>query len=219
MKKLLATVLALLLLCAALAEESWYVDEGRALALRTQVLASDEAYFSLFMPNEDEEVRRLREGFAGADLSKPSGAWFLPLPDEETLLMALRRLSAMEGGDANEDPLDGLTDVGRQALLKRLPGAAANVLASQAGVAWVVLAGVVGVGETVEAPEDFRPGYLLLEYPGDCAILVTFTGSFPGNIGASATLVPADSRETIQPVLEYAKLLNLPLELEEMPVE
>ncbi len=219
MKKLLATVLALLLLCAALAEESWYVDEGRALALRTQVLASDEAYFSLFMPNEDEEVRRLREGFAGADLSKPSGAWFLPLPDEETLLMALRRLSAMEGGDPNEDPLDGLTDVSRQALLKRLPGAAANVLASQAGVAWVVLAGVVGVGETVEAPEDFRPGYLLLEYPGDCAVLVAFSQSVPGYVGVSTTLVPASSRQIVQSAEDSAKLLGLSLELEEMPVE
>ena len=35
MKKLIATVLALMMIaCAALAEGNWYVDEGQALALR-----------------------------------------------------------------------------------------------------------------------------------------------------------------------------------------
>ncbi len=222
MKKTMIALLALAILAlsmTALAEGNWYVEEGQKLALRMQALAGDDAYFGMMMSSADEETDKLRETFVQADLSKPTGAWFLPLPDGEAILSALLVYAGMEGDDTSAKTLNEMSDVGKEELIRRLPGVGASYLSSRAGVAWILLSGVISTSASMEAPEDFRPGYLLLEYPGDCAILVTFTGSFPGNIGASATLVPADSRETIQPVLEYAKLLNLPLELEELAVE
>lgn len=222
MKKRLTMLLALALMImpfAASAEGNWYVEEGQKLALRMQALAADEAYIGMMMSSMDEETDKLREYFVQADLTKPTGAWFLALPDGETIFAAVVAIAAGEGDDTPAKTLNEMSDVGKEELIRRLPGAAASYLSSRAGVAWIMLSSVISTSASIEAPEDFRPGYLLLEYPGDCAILVTFTGSFPGNIGASATLVPADSRETIQPVLEYAKLLNLPLELEELAVE
>lgn len=222
MKKLLATLLSLALMAlplAALADGNWYVEEGRALALQMQALAADDAYIGLMMSRMDEETGRLREGFVQADLSKPSGAWFLALPEGEAILSALVVISGMEGDNAFAMTIGGISDVGREELIRRLPGTAASYLSSRAGIAWIMLSSAVSVGASREAPEDFRPGYLLLEYPGDSAVLVTFTGSFPGYVGASATLVPANSRETVQPVLDYARAAGLSLEMETLPVE
>ena len=212
----LTLALALLLSCAALAEGNWYVEAGQALALRMQALAADEAYIGLILSSANEEATQLREGFLQADLSKPSGCWFLPLPDEETLYMALRRLYAMEVGESGTDPFKDLTEVGREEVMKRLPATAANYLSSHAGIAWIMLSSAVNVGKLSEEPEDFAPGYLLMEYPGDYAVLVGYTRSAPGYVGASATLVPADTRQTIESVKDYADLLGLSLELEEL---
>lgn len=222
MKKRLALLLAITLAalsCAAAAEGNWYVEQGQALALRMQALASDDAYIDLILSSGNEETRQLREGFVQADLSKPSGCWFLPLPDEDTLYMALRRLYAMEGGENEADPFNELTDVGREELMKRLPGTAMSYLSSHAGVAWIMLTSAVNVGKLLEEPEDFTPGYLLLEYPGDYAVLIGYTRSAPGYVGATTTLVSADTRETVESVKDYAELLGLSLELEPLELE
>ena len=219
MKRIVVLILALLLSCAALAEGNWYVEQGQALALRMQALASDDAYIGMMLSSANEETDQLREGFAQADLSKPSGCWFLPLPDEETLYMAIRRLFAMEGGESGSDPFNELTDVGREEVMKRLPTAAVSYLSSHAGIAWMMLSSTVNVGKLSEAPEDFAPGYLLLEYPGDYAVLVVYTQSAPGYAAASATLVPADTRQTVESMKDYAELLGLSLELEDLKLE
>ena len=92
MKKWLAALVALAVLTlslAALAERNWYVEEGQKLALRMQALAGDDAYFGMMMSSANEETDKLRETFVQEDLSKPTGAWFLPLPDGEAILSAL----------------------------------------------------------------------------------------------------------------------------------
>ena len=218
MKKLIAMVLALLLCGCALAEGNWYVDEGQALALRTQALAADDAYIEMIMSNSSEESIALKDGFVQADLTRPSAAWFLALPDKEEILSAIERYFILNGEDGNAAKFAELTDVGREEIMKRLPAAAGSMLISGAGVEWVVLFSVLNVGETCEEPQDFRPGYLLLEFPGDYAILATFSRSLGGYVGASAAIVPAGCLETVKPMLTYAKALGLQLELEEVEI-
>lgn len=215
MKKLIAALLALVLIsCAAMAEGNWYVEEGQALVARMQALAADEAYASL-MGSGNDETKALKDEFVQADLSKPTGTWFLPLPEGEALLSALERLAAMGGAEADLGAINELSDVGLEELVKRLPAAASTMLAAREGVSWVVLSNQVSVNQGREEPEGFKPGFLLMEYPGNFAALITFTRPLPGFVNVSALPVPAGSLETFQPVLDYAKLLGLPLELEE----
>ena len=216
MKRMLALAMALLLLSAAMAEGNWYVDEGQALAQRMQTLAADDVYMGMMMANSDEETTALKDGFAQADLSRPTGAWFLPMPEKEDMLTALLQLAAASGEDLDLSAFNALSDVGREELIKRIPASATNLLISREGVSWIVLSSLLSMGKAVEEPEDFAPGYLLLEYPGDYSILLTFTHSVPGYASVGATLAPAGCLETIKPVLEYARMLGLSVALEEV---
>ena len=219
MKRMLALALALLVCGCALAEGNWYVDEGQALARRMQTLAADDVYTGILMTSRDEATTALKDGFAQADLSKPTGAWFLPLPEREPLLAALLQLATASSEDLDLSGLNALSDVGREELIKRIPASAVSILISQSGVSWVVLSSLLSVGEAKEEPEDFIPGYLLLEYPGDYSLLVTFTRLLPGYASVGATLAPAGCLETIRPVLEYARMLGLPVEMEEVGID
>lgn len=218
MKRLVSLVLALLLCGCAIAEGNWYIEEGQALALRMQALAADEAYMALMLTG-DEEMRALRESFVQADLSEPEHAWFMALPDGDGMAVILERLSLMGGSEADMSAISGLSDVGREELIKRLPAAASSILTANAGVSWIALANMINVGEAKAEPEDFAPGFLLLEYSGDFDALVTFTRPLPGYASASAALAPANSLDQVQPLLEVARKLGLPLALEEMDIE
>ena len=216
MKRLIAMALALMLCGCALAEGNWYVDEGQALAMRMQALAADEAYMGLMMAGSNEETLALKDAFVQTDLSKPSAAWFMALPEKEEILSAVERFSILNSGEEAADTLSELTDVGKEELVKRLPAAAPTILTAQSGVKWVTLFSVLTVTESMEEPEDFRPGYLLLEFPGDYAALVTFSRPLGGYVGASAILAPTGCLETVKPMLTYVKALGLDLELEEV---
>ena len=219
MKKLIATVLALLMIaCAALAEGNWYVDEGQALALRMQALAADEAYMGLMMAGSNEETLALKDAFVQTDLSKPSAAWFMALPEKEEILSAIERFSILNSGEEAADTLSELTDVGKEELVKRLPASSTTILAAQSGVKLVTLSSMLTVSASMEEPDGFIPGYLLLEFPGDYAALVTFSRPLGGYVGASAMLAPAGCLETVKPMLTYVKALGLDLELEELEI-
>ena len=218
MKRILALALALLICGCALAEGNWYVEEGQALALRMQALAADEAYFHVYATGNDG-MNALREAFGQADLTKPTGAWFLALPEAEELRSALERMASMGGAEADMSAIDELSDVGWEELVKRLPASAATILTAQSGVEWVALSSVLTVSAPMEEPEDFTPGYLLLEYPGEFGALITFSRLLPGFVSVSALSVPANSLETVRPMLSYAKVLGLELELEALSLE
>lgn len=219
MKKLFAMLLALTMLAStALAEGNWYVNEGHALSLRMQALAADEVYIGM-MTTGDDETRALKADFVQADLSAPTRAWFLPLPDGDEMLAALERLALMEGSEADLNAINELSDVGREELLKKLPSVASMSLCSRAGISWVVLSSLITVSEAKEEPEDFAPGFLLMEYPGDFAVMITFGRPLPGYVTASATPVPAASMEEVSSLLEYAEKLGLSLALEELEIE
>lgn len=218
MKKWAAVILALALLsCAALAEGSWYVEAGQALAARMQALAADEAYIGL-MGSGNEELIDVKDAFVGTDLSRPTAAWFLALPERDEILSAIERYAEMSG-TMDADAFAELSDAARDELVRRLPGSVASLLCGQAGVGWIALSSLINAGEAREAPEDFRPGYLLLEYPGNVAVLATFTQSLPGYVGVSASPVPADSLDRVRPALATARQLGLSLELEKIEVE
>ncbi len=223
MKKLFAIMLALalvLMLCGcALAEGNWYVDGGQALAMRMQALAADEAYMGLMMAGSNEETLALKDAFVQTDLSKPSAAWFMALPEKEEILSAIERFSILNSGEEAADTLSELTDVGKEELVKRLPASAATILAAQSGVKWVTLSSMLTVSASMEEPDGFIPGYLLLEFPGDYAALVTFSRPLGGYVGASALLAPTGCLETVKPMLTYVKALGLDLELEEVELE
>ena len=216
MKKWVAMILALALLsCAALAEGNWYVEAGQALASRMQALAADEAYIGMMASGVDE-ARDLLDAFVGADLTRPTAAWFLPLPESDKLLSAVEMYAMMNGG---ADALAGLSDVGREQLAKRLPASAGSLLNGSAGIGWIVMSSLVSVGDAREEPEGFKPGFLLLEYPDDIAVLATFTRPLPGYVSVGASPAPADSLDTIRPALDAAKRLGLSLELEKIEIE
>ena len=218
MKRLIAMALALMLCGCALAEENWYVNEGQALVQRMQTLAADDAYFHLYETGNDE-MNALRKAFAEADLSKPTDARFMALPEKAELLSAMERMALMGGAEADLSEINNLTDVGKEELVKRLPAAAVTALTAQSGVEWVALSSVLTVGASIEAVEDFVPGYLLLEYPGEFAVLITFSRPLGGYLGASAIPVPANSLETIENMLPLTKAVGLNLELEEIELD
>lgn len=219
MKKALAMLLALALVLGgcALAEGNWYVEAGQALALRMQALAADEAYIGLMTTSE--EMRSINDEFAQADLSAPTHAWFMAIPDADELVTCIQRLVMVEGDAADLGAFDALSEVGREELIKRLPASASTMLSARGGVRWIAFSSVITVSQAKEEPEDFRPGFLLLEYPGDFAVLVTFGRPLPGYATASAMPVPANSLEEVQPLLDYAEKLGLPLALEELEID
>ena len=215
MKRLIAMALALMLCGCALAEGNWYVNEGLALVQRMQTLAADDAYFHLYATG-NEDMNALREAFVETDLSRPAGARFMALPEDSELRSALERMALLGGAEGDLSEINQLSDVGMEELVKRLPAVASNVLTAESGVEWVALSGVLTVSASLEAPEDFVPGYLLMEYPGDFAVLIGFSRPLGGYLGATARPVPANCLEAVEPMLTYVKAVGLDLELEEI---
>ena len=121
-----------------------------------------------------------------------------------------------EGGEAEQEMIDTLSDVGREELLRKLPAAAATALVSRSGVSWIVLSGMISVSEAKEETEGFVPGFLFMEYSGYIAVLITFTRPLPGYCTASASIAPSTSMDEVRPLLEKAGKLGLSLALEEL---
>ena len=181
MKKFFAFMLALLLaLCpvAALAG-NWYAEKSLILAERMHTLASDEAYVTTFT-TEDNLIAHIG-ALAGSDFSAPVEARMLSLPDAGSAAALMSMLSMASGGEMAQ-----LSETASAEIIRRLPGTFVSAINGQFGVTMVAASSILSTSETYIMPEDFRPGVLFLQYPGEYSVAVAFSQSGEETVSASA---------------------------------
>ena len=217
MKKLLIAVLALAL-CGAmltgLAEENWYVQQALEQADELRALAGDANYINMMTPTQD--VIKLASDFSGIDISHPTSVYSLRIPDEQEINEILTRLSAL---DESLAVISTLSDQARKALIRRMSGGLASMLAARQSVGWVALSSALSTGRAFIEPEDFQPCVLLIEFAGDFAIMSSFTRTGEGVAAASTQIVPAGTMETVSEPLNMLKSLGVELDIQQIAVD
>lgn len=221
MKKLLATLLALVILTlslAALADGNWYVSEGANLVRRIHELSLDENYCSIYAIR-NEEVQAWLDKLRAADFDAPVSAKALYVGEKEELIATLERISPLIEDDSF-DTLLLLSDTAKDELVKKLPSALLNLVNSRlCGTEWLMLGSVISTGRGYVEPKDFRPCVLMLEYPDQCEAFVTFQRTGEGVVGASAMIVPTGAAAYVDEFLGQLTTYGIELESEALPME
>ena len=184
MKKFLTALLLVALLLQPLAAlaENWYLEKGVSLANHVQTLAADESFIQLYSVYDADVMESIRS-FANSDFSKPVSARMLSLQDTETAAMILSLIQGEEYA---------LSEVAEAEVLKRLPSMFINAINSRFGVNWIVTASVLTTSETHILPEDFQPGALMLQYPGDWSVAIAFSQTGESTVTATAIPICSD---------------------------
>lgn len=184
MKRLLSILLAALIMLTAFtaSAENWYVTQGRQLAQRLHSLANDESYSYLYA--EAGEITALIDDFAAADLSAPTEAQMLVLPETGGMLRLISLLGRLAG-----EKMPSLSETVTEEIDRRLPGMLISLVNGKVSAAWIAASSILTTSETHIRPEDFQPGVLLLEYPGAYSVAVAFSRTGEDTITATATAV------------------------------
>ena len=184
MKKLISAILAVIcvLSTASALAENWYVKEGQSLVKHIVELAGDDAYTALYTAPGD--IRAIIDEFAESDFTSPTEARMLSLPDSEAALELLSAVASFAAEDIPE-----ISDAALKELIKRLPGMIVTLVNNQHGTVWIAATTILSASETHVMPEDFQPGILLLEYPGEYSVAVTFSKTGDNTVTATATAI------------------------------
>lgn len=156
MKRMFAVALALSLFCTGLAfaqeegqEGNWYLETASELAQCVGELAGDEAYMQMMTSNPFDILAPLQE----ADFTNVTGAWRLAVEESA--------LSQLEGMD-----WDGMTEMGRDALLSKLPSALLTQWNAYVSTEAVAASAMLAYTRTYTMPEDFAQCALILQFDG-----------------------------------------------------
>ncbi|MBO4837634.1 MAG: hypothetical protein J5564_08085 [Clostridia bacterium] len=206
MKKSLCLLCALLFLCAAKAAgaEGAYAfmteTAGRMAGAVAQCAASAE-YLGFFTSSED--VIADAAAYAGHLSGKAQAAYLLRTDPE-------RMLSVLAG------ETQGLPDLARQNLLRRMPGAMMTQLISQEGAQAVAVSNILQLSDTFAAPEGLEDGDVLILAYGEAAVCCIFSVSGFGSAGCTA--MPMAWNDTVRGNLAMMSQLGL-FTLEQIPAD
>lgn len=185
MKKKLCLLIALvmMLLPVGAMAENWYLEQGLMLAERMDIVAGDEAYRSMYTSSDD--VLDIVADFSEADYSAPVKARMLVLPGETgaTALLSLIGLAAEEG-------MPEISEEAMQMIVRGLPGAIVSVINGRVSASWLAASSILHTFETYIMPEEFTPGVLFLEYPGEHSVAVSFAQTGADTVTATAQMIP-----------------------------
>ena len=156
MKRMFAAAVALVLFCTGLAfaqeetqEDDWYLETASELARCVGELAGDEAYMQMMTSNPFDILAPLQE----ADFTSVAGAW---------------RLAVDESAFSQADGLDwdGMTAIGRDALLSKLPSVLLTQWNAYVSTEAVAASTMLAYMRTYSMPEDFEQCALILRFDG-----------------------------------------------------
>ena len=156
MKRMFAAAVALALFCTGLAfaqeetqEGDWYLETASELARCVGELAGDEAYMQMMTSNPFDILAPLQE----ADFTSVAGAW---------------RLAVDESAFSQADGLDwdGMTAIGRDALLSKLPSVLLTQWNAYVSTEAVAASAMLAYTRTYSMPEDFEQCALILRFDG-----------------------------------------------------
>lgn len=196
MKRMFAVALALMLFCtgAALAQEGdWYLETASELAQCVGELAGDEAYMQMTTSNPFDILAPLQE----ADFTSVTGAWRLAV-DESAF-------SQVDGLD-----WDGMTAIGRDALLSKLPSVLLTQWNAYVSTEAVAASAMLAYTRTYSMPEDFEQCALVLQLDG-AQVGVAFMQTGEDTITAAAYPLFLAEDSTLEESIEAISQGDVPL--------
>ena len=206
MKKTLCLLCALLFLCPVLAAgaegANAFMAEtaGRMAGAIAQCAASAE-YLGYFTSSEDVIANA---AVLAGHFSGEAQAAYLLWTDPE------RMLSVLAG------ETQGIPDLARQNLLRRMPGAMMTQLIGQEGAQAVAVSNILQLSDTFAAPEGLEDGAVLILAYGEAAVCCIFTVSGFGSAGCTA--MPMAWNDTVRGNLVMMSQLGL-FTLEKIPAD
>lgn len=215
MKKAIALILllALLIPCAALAEDDWALAKAKDLARHMQKLAGDEAYVSLLgMQGAIDLAREMTE----ADFSEPAAIWRVAIPSAQELY---DMISGIRSEDDDLQALTSMTDLGFRELAGRLPSSAiSSVMGSALSgddsfTGWMMLSSMLSASRGYAEPEGFEPCLLLMDFPGRFGVAAVFSRIGDGVVYASAQPVPAGLMASAQGQIDELEAAGIHLDI------
>lgn len=206
MKKVMVWLIAALLVLSpvALAEGNWYAVQGKRLADRLAVLADEQAYMEILCGTNPEVLNIMAE-IAEADFSVVEEARLISLPSVDTLMDVFKLF-----GVISNEKLPEMSAEAEKDFIRRMIGVPVTAMNNKEGDSWIVATSVLHTFETYIMPRDFNNSILILEYPGDYAVAVTFTETGEQTITAKATLMRSMFNEDMNFVGKMALQMLMP---------
>ena len=204
MKKTLCLLCALLFLCLLLtagAEDAYafMTEKAGQMAEAIALCAASAEYMGYFTSSEDVSANA---GIYAEKLGGEPQAAYLLRTDPE------RMLSVLAG------ETQGLPDLARQNLLRRMPGALMTQLVSQEGALAVAVSYILQLSDTFAAPVGLEYGAVLILDYGEAAACCIFTVSGFGSAGCTA--MPMAWNDTVRGSLAMMSQMGL-FTLEQIP--
>lgn len=205
MKKFIAWLIAALLILSpvAMAEGNWYAVQGKRLADRLAALVGEQAYMEMLI--ENPEVLSVVAEVAETDFSVVEEARLISLPSVDTLMDVFKLF-----GVISNEKLPEMSAEAEKDFIRRMIGVPITAMNNAAGTTWIVATSVLNTFETYIMPRDFNNSILILEYPGDYAVAVTFAETGEQTITAKATLMRSVFNEDMNFVGKMALQMLMP---------
>lgn len=189
-KRIAILSVLILMLSMSAAAENLYLDLGLKLVFRLSELTQDENYAQLF--SSSEAILEKVSDFADTDFSEPIEARMFEMPTSETMHQLFTIFGAF-----SEQTFSEMSEAAQTEIYRQLPSSIVTLINGRYDINWLAASNILHVSETYILPENFHPGLMLLTYPGDFAVAVSFSQTGEDTFTAIATAVPADCLASI----------------------